>query len=48
LGTMVSDGAKYLPTYWWISVFPALMIVVIILSFNLLGDGIREMLTSGE
>ncbi len=48
LGTMVSDGAKYLPTYWWISVFPALMIVVIILAFNLLGDGIREMLTSGE
>ncbi len=48
LGTMVSDGAKYLPTYWWISVFPALMIVVIILAFNLLGDGVREMLTSGE
>jgi len=48
LGTMVSDGAKYLPTYWWISVFPALMIVLIILAFNLLGDGVREMLTSGE
>lgn len=48
LGTMVSDGAKYLPTFWWISVFPALMIVAIILAFNLLGDGVREMLTSGE
>jgi peptide/nickel transport system permease protein len=48
LGTMVSDGAKYLPTYWWISIFPAIAIMVIILSFNLLGDGIREMLSGGE
>lgn len=48
LGTMVSDGAKYLPGLWWITTFPALAIVIIILGFNLIGDGIKDMLTSGE
>ncbi len=42
LGTMVSDGAKFLPDYWWISMFPALAISYIILGFNLLGDGIKD------
>jgi peptide/nickel transport system permease protein len=44
LGQMVSDGARYMPDLWWMTVFPALAIVVIILGFNLLGDGIRDML----
>ena len=48
LGTMVSDGAKYLPHQWWVSVFPALAIVFIILAFNLLGDGIKDMLSTEE
>jgi peptide/nickel transport system permease protein len=48
LGTMVSDGAKYLPQYWWISMFPALAIVFIVFSFNLFGDGIKDMLSTGE
>lgn len=48
LGTMVADGRRYLPEQWWISVFPALAIVVIILGFNLLGDGIRDMLGAEE
>lgn len=48
LGNMVSDGAKYLPEKWWISVFPALAIMVIILGFNLLGDGVRDMLSTEE
>jgi len=43
LGTMVSDGAKLLPDQWWVSMFPAMTIVLIILGFNLLGDGIRDM-----
>ena len=47
LGTMVSDGAKYLPAQWWISIFPALAIMVIVLGFNLMGDGMKDML-SGE
>ncbi|MGC8689575.1 MAG: ABC transporter permease [Thermoplasmata archaeon] len=46
LGTMISEGSIYLPTYWWISMFPAFAIVLIILSFNLIGDGIRDMFSS--
>jgi len=45
LGTMVSKGAQYMPQYWWLTIFPALAIVFIILGFNLLGDGIRDMFT---
>lgn len=48
LGTMVSDGAKYLPHLWWNSVFPAIAIMVMVLGFNLLGDGVRDMLAREE
>ncbi len=48
LGTMISDGSRYLPDQWWIAVFPALAIVVIVLGFNLLGDGLRDLLASEE
>ena len=48
LGTMIADGARYLPDQWWIAVFPALAIVVVVLGFNLLGDGIRDMLGGEE
>ncbi len=48
LGTMIADGAKYLPDQWWIAVFPALAIVVIVLGFNLLGDGISDMFASED
>lgn len=48
LGTMVSDGAKYLPHLWWNSVFPAIAIMVMVLGFNLLGDGIRDALAREE
>ncbi len=46
LGSMVADGAKYLPDKWWISIFPALAIMFVVLAFNLLGDGIRDMFGS--
>lgn len=48
LGTMVADGAKFLPNQWWIAIFPACAIVIIVLAFNLMGDGIRDMLGSEE
>ncbi len=48
LGTMVASGAKYLPDQWWISLFPALAIVVLVLSFNLLGDGLRDLFAAEE
>jgi peptide/nickel transport system permease protein len=43
LGQMVSDGANNI-TFWWMTVFPALAIVLAILGFNLMGDGLRDML----
>jgi peptide/nickel transport system permease protein len=48
LGTMVSEGSKFLPDQWWMCIFPALFIMIIVLGFNLLGDGIRDMLGSSE
>jgi len=48
LGQMVSDGARYMPDAWWMTVFPSLAIVIIILGFNFLGDGIGDMLAKGE
>ena len=49
LGTMVAKGSDYLPTgQWWISIFPALAIVVVVLGFNLLGDGIRDLFSAEE
>jgi peptide/nickel transport system permease protein len=48
LGTMVSDGAKFLPAQWWIAIFPALAIMVVVLGFNLMGDGVKDMLSSEE
>ncbi len=42
LGSMVADGAKYMPDAWWLSIFPALAIMLLVLGFNLLGDGLRE------
>ncbi len=46
LGEMVSNGVNYLPDQWWISVFPALAIMLIVLGFNLVGDGIKDMLSN--
>ncbi len=43
-GTMVADGRDNLLGAWWISTFPGLAIVLVVLSFNLAGDGLRDAL----
>ncbi len=43
LGTMVSAGVTDLPSSWWETVFPGLAIVLAVLGFNLLGDGLRDL-----
>jgi peptide/nickel transport system permease protein len=44
-GVMVSEGAKLIVTgEWWVSLFPGLFIAITVLGFNLLGDGLRDML----
>ncbi len=44
LGGMVAEGAKYLPDQWWIAIFPSLAILLVVIAFNLMGDGVRDML----
>lgn len=44
LGSMVADGAKYLPDSWWLTVFPGLAILFAVFGFNLIGDALRELL----
>ena len=44
LGNLVTDGINYVFTAPWLIVFPGLTIVIIVLGFNLLGDGIRDIL----
>jgi peptide/nickel transport system permease protein len=48
LGNMVASGSRYMPDYWWMAIFPALAIAFTIMSFNLVGDGIRDMLAVEE
>ncbi|MEM9707468.1 MAG: ABC transporter permease [Pseudomonadota bacterium] len=44
LGSMVSEGTRYLPDSWWMTVFPGLAIVVAVFGFNLVGDVLRDVL----
>jgi peptide/nickel transport system permease protein len=48
LGSMVASGTKYMPDYWWVTIFPSIAIALTILGFNLLGDGLRDLLAVEE
>lgn len=48
LGSMVAEGAQYLPDSWWLTVFPGLAILVAVFGFNLLGDAMRDILGTGQ
>ena len=43
-GSMVADGRSDLLGAWWLAMFPGLAIVLSVLAFNLVGDGIRDAL----
>ena len=43
-GLQCASGSKYLVYQWWISTFPGLAIFISVISFNLLGDGLRDIL----
>lgn len=43
-GAMINDGRNYFPDDWWISTFPGMAIFLMVFSWNLLGDGIRDLL----
>lgn len=48
LGSMVAEGARYLPDSWWLTVFPGLAILLAVFGFNLFGDGLRVVLGADE
>ena len=48
LGSMVAEGAKYLPDSWWLTVFPGLAILVAVFGFNLVGDAVRDILGADQ
>ena len=43
-GAMISIARNYLPDWWWYSFFPGIAIFITVLGFNLLGDGLRDIL----
>ena len=43
-GTMLGDAREFVLRAWWVVTFPGLMILVTVLAFNLLGDGLRDAL----
>jgi peptide/nickel transport system permease protein len=48
-GIMVAEGAGFIITgEWWVALFPGLALVLVVLSLNLLGDGLRDMIDARE
>jgi dipeptide transport system permease protein len=43
-GTMLADAREFVLRAWWVVTFPGLMILIAVLAFNLMGDGLRDAL----
>jgi peptide/nickel transport system permease protein len=43
-GAMLNEGRIFLRVGWWLSIFPGLMIMIAVLAFNFMGDGLRDAL----
>jgi len=43
-GVMVADGRALIASAWWVSTFPGLAILLVVLSVNLIGDAVRDLL----
>jgi ABC-type dipeptide/oligopeptide/nickel transport system permease subunit len=43
-GGMLSTARSYLEVQPWLSIFPGLAIMIVVLGFNFLGDGLRDIL----
>ncbi len=41
-GNMISDGREFLDTAWWVSIFPGFCIFLVVMSFNFIGDWVRD------
>ncbi len=47
-GAMISEGRKFILDFWWVATMPGLAIFTVSLAFNLLGDGLRDVLDPKE
>jgi peptide/nickel transport system permease protein len=47
-GAMVSEGANYITSAWWMALFPGIAIAVVAVAFALLADVIQERMAAGE
>jgi peptide/nickel transport system permease protein len=43
-GVMISEGREYIATSWWVSAFPGLAILIVVMSVNMVGDWLRDAL----
>ena len=43
-GNMIQDGASQIASMWWLSLFPGLAIVLTVMAFNVVGEGLRDAL----
>ena len=43
-GAMLQEGRRYMEDAWWMALYPGVGIMLAVLSFNLLGDGLRDIL----
>ncbi|WP_158969589.1 nickel transporter permease [Chachezhania sediminis] len=43
-GAMIAGGRNFLVDYWWVAAMPGMAIFIVSLGFNLLGDGLRDVL----
>ena len=43
-GSMVASGRDYMLVSWWVSTFPGIALLILVLSINLFGEGLRDIL----
>lgn len=43
-GVTIAESRQYLPDAWWYAAFPGLAIFIVVMGFNMLGDGLRDIL----
>ena len=43
-GIMVAEGRQQLLTTWWVSLFPGILITLVVMAFNFFGDWLRDYL----
>lgn len=46
-GNILTTGKEYIEVAWWLSVFPGLAVLITVLSYNLVGEGLRDALDPG-